>query len=105
MKKIWTIFALSLFAATTSLAAEPYKGGDHLPTPFKLLNTKVELADGEQYVLEGTVVAGTFNAYLEVDLETHPWLATKKRKEFPYYVLEGGLSFWRKYEGVRVRVQ
>jgi hypothetical protein len=113
MRKLgsWALaFAFCVYAGLSQSSGAPPSvpvrgGGDHLPVPFKAFNTKVELAEGEYYVLEGSIVVTGATTYLEVDLEAHPWLATKKRKEFPYYSLEGARAFWRKFEGVRVRLQ
>lgn len=67
-------------------------GGD-VPIPFSA-NRKVELADGEIYVLMGDIqyapslITKSKNApYLHVDLEVHPWLANESRKDFPFYPL------------------
>ena len=86
-------------------------GGD-VPIPFGA-NRQVELADGEVYVLFGTIrYAPSFFTksksvpYLEVDLDAHPWLANERRKLFPYYpfILTGNQKL-KVGTGVRVKVQ
>lgn len=91
-------------------------GGIDVPTPFENTNRKAELSDGEDYTLEGYVMmfdpewdSGTRSMdrarpFLRVDLARHPWLASAKRKAFPYYMLEGNPSFWRDLELRSVRI-
>jgi hypothetical protein len=83
-------------------AAEPTHGpgGGGMPTPFGDSNIRVELADGELYTLDGRVVLvqtqlGAIAAYFEVDLNKQDWLANQTRRQEPYYLLQGKLSFWR----------
>jgi hypothetical protein len=70
-------------------AAWADRGGE-IPVPFGGVNQRVELADGEEYFLVGTIVNiqaqdGVFQPYLKVDLDQHPWLANAHRVAFPYY--------------------
>lgn len=85
-----------------------FGGGGELPSPFDTANHRVELADGEAYLLVGRVVMmqnpgfSTDNRmfpYFRVDLNEHPWLATEKRISQPYYPLEGAVEDWKKYVG------
>ncbi|MGK5089822.1 hypothetical protein WDW86_19905 [Bdellovibrionota bacterium FG-2] len=90
-------------------------GGEEIPTPLSS-NDRVELADQEHYLLVGQVVirstydvTGSGNAlveraYFEVDLSAHVWLANAKRRNDPGYPLEGSLTFWRKFQKMRVKV-
>jgi hypothetical protein len=88
-------------------------GGGELPTPFEARNRTVELAAGETYLLSGKVVflksskvaeALGVSAFLQIDLESHPWLASARRKANPYYPLVGPASYWRNHEGRDVRL-
>ncbi|MGZ3708222.1 MAG: hypothetical protein ACXWPM_05310, partial [Bdellovibrionota bacterium] len=80
-------------------------GGTHeIPTPATAFNQKVELADGEFYMLYGNVRLIEEVPYFEVDLTSHPWLASTGRQSNPLYPLEGKASQWRRYENVRVRL-
>jgi hypothetical protein len=78
--------------------------GNEVPTPFKDANLKVELADGEYYVLEGRVRSQSGTTFLEVDLERHHWLSNKHRSESPFYPLFGDAKTFAKYEGRLVRM-
>lgn len=83
------------------------RGGGGMPDPLTVFNQHVELADGELYLLKGTVVMAPallgssrkLQPYFRVDLEAHPWLSGKKRKESPLYLIEGAQSTWRPFEG------
>ena len=86
-------------------------GGGEIPSPFNTMNQKAELSDGDLYFLVGRIVFGPpvtgsarKQAYLEVDLNQHPWLANQKRKQFPFYPLEGSTKFWERLEGQVVRM-
>jgi hypothetical protein len=79
-------------------------GGD-VPIPYSLTNQRVELADGEVYTLDGMVVFSGGRPYFEVDLSEHPWLANAKRRGSPLYPVTGSASSWKRYEGMRVRLQ
>ena len=85
-------------------------GGDgHSPDPLSTFNRHVELADGELYLLRGTVVLSKntnveslshkLQPYFNVDLSAHPWLGSAKRASSPYYLIEGATSYWRAYAG------
>jgi hypothetical protein len=91
------VFALNAnqersFVSTCDEACYSKFGGD-VPIPFSA-NRKVELADGEEYVLMGDIqyapslITKSKNApYLHIDLEVHPWLGSERRKDFPFYPL------------------
>ena len=81
-------------------------GGGELPSPFDTANRRVELAEGEAYLLVGRVVMMEGAAfgddsgvvpYFRVDLTDQPWLATEKRVSQPYYRLEGSVEDWNRY--------
>lgn len=86
-------------------AAEGGGGG----LPRGLTNgTTVELAQGERYVLTG-VIAVVKNsstqqneAYLKIDLEEHPWLASAKRRSTPYYRINDDANRWKKYNRSKI---
>ena len=84
---------------------KPEGGGGDMPIPFGL-NGKVELADGEFYLLVGKITVlpkqrskKTPRVFFEVDFDQHPWLANAKRYANPGYPVEGPVSFWKKYDG------
>lgn len=66
--------------------------------------TKVELASGERYILEGTIIISNSSVYLNVDLEKQPWLSSRKRKTNPYYLIDDTLSRWTKYENKKITI-
>lgn len=81
--------------------------GGEVPNPFSNVNQKVELADGESYLLVGRVIIDSSDrdlVYLAVDLKEHPWLANAKRKADPFYLIEASGRTWRKYDGLRVKI-
>ena len=78
-------------------------GGD-VPTPFKNANQKVELAEGEYYILNGTVRIVGDTPLFRVDLSRHGWLESQQRKENPYYYLQGGADYWQTYAGKSVQL-
>ncbi|MEK6706758.1 MAG: hypothetical protein AABZ06_13320 [Bdellovibrionota bacterium] len=83
-------------------------GGGEIPSPFSY-NQKVELADGEYYVLVGQVkilpskYPLQYRAVFMVDFDQHPWLANYKRVKEPFYPLDGSVDFWRTYEGMDLK--
>ncbi|MCM2278232.1 MAG: hypothetical protein NDJ89_09170 [Oligoflexia bacterium] len=84
-------------------------GSGEVPTPLEIYNQKVELADGERYILIGNVVLAEegrdrWKAYFEIDFAEHPWLATEKRKKSPFYPLEGPISYWKQFRGLRIKM-
>lgn len=109
-QKLWISLALALLGAGSALtvkarAPEDLGGGSgEVPTPLITYNQKVELADGEPYTLLGKIHIVRGQAYFEVDLEEHPWLANTKRKASPFYPLLGTAAYWSKFEGQNVKV-
>jgi hypothetical protein len=82
--------------------------GNDLPVPFRAHNLRVELADGENYRLQGLVVMFEGDAFFHVDLDAHSWLANKEREKNPLYRLEADPSIhWPLYEGelIQIRVE
>ena len=79
--------------------------GGEIPWPFQTSNQVVELADGERYVLMGEVVFSRGVPTFMVDLQTHPWLATARRRQDPSYRLSGSGSYWKQYVGQRVQLR
>lgn len=84
-------------------------GGGDVPVPFGM-NSRVELADGELYMLLGRVrilprTAGSRapRVYFEVDLHSHSWLDSKKRRMNPRYPIDGTPEQWQQYDGQRVK--
>jgi hypothetical protein len=71
-------------------------------------NTLAELAENELYQLRGKVRVrrSDGSAFLEIDFCDHPWLATAKRRAYPFYILgalpNGGT--WTKYQDLKVEV-
>jgi hypothetical protein len=109
MKKIIVIMLLAALSAVSAAASQSNscevgpRGGE-LPIPFDLANKKVELANGEPYILAGRVVLmqvrmrnGELRSQpmFRVDLTEHPWLANNKRLNNPNYVLQGSLEEWK----------
>jgi hypothetical protein len=86
------IMVLALVSLSTAFAQDngpiqscPTSDGGGMPTPFSDLNQKVELADGENYVLIGTIRNSLGTWFLEIDLTQHKWLATQQRAKNPFY--------------------
>jgi hypothetical protein len=104
-KSVFIIFVVALFSSSVLAANVNPKGGGSgdSPTPFKNTNQRVELADGESYSLVGQVIFWRGNAYFEVDLKEHPWLANKKRIARPYYEIEGSVSYLKRFDRVRIK--
>ncbi len=111
-------FWLSLSMGITGAAGETGHGtmnggeGHDVPTPFEMVNQRFELAEGEIYALVGTVTLAYnytdsgFKAdpYLVLDLKKMGWLASAKRIEAPYYLLEGSSAQWGHYQGRRIKI-
>lgn len=79
--KIW-VFGCLLGVSFAANAAT-YNGGE-IPIPFETANQKVELADGEYYILVGKV-SWDDQGYFEPDFTEHPWLASEYRMKAPKY--------------------
>lgn len=101
------------WAGTGPGACEPKGGGGGgQPDPLTIYNARAELADGELYLLRGEIVmiplpdgaARRSQPYLRVDFDAHPWLASRKRAERPFYPIEGPVRKWRALEGTYVEL-
>jgi len=89
---------------------QPQGNGGGMPIPFGV-NDRVELADGEYYLLVGKVIVlpkqklkNSPRVLFEIDFGQHPWLANAKRYNDPVYPLLGNLSVWKKYNGQTVKL-
>ena len=82
----------------------PLGGGSSGHSPGGLFSDRilVELAEGEDYQLAGTVTLVRGAPYLAVNLDIHPWLATDNRRQFPFYALEGDMANWLKWVDKKV---
>jgi len=79
-------------------------GGGDIPTPFGNANQKVELADGEIYILNGKVEFIVDEPYFKVDLKKHTWLANANRVADPYYLLLGPTGQWTALKDKQVQI-
>jgi len=69
-------FSLNNFAESVRADAcirDPGDVGD-IPIPFGILNQKLELANGEYYLLEGWIFRLNGNYFFKVDTKIHPYL-------------------------------
>jgi hypothetical protein len=101
------ILSAPLLISSPGIASEtstPGIRGGEIPIPFKDANLRVELSSGELYVLRGSVHIYGNVPFFEIDLDQHGWLASAIRMRNPYYVLEGELDEWKRYEGQSLRV-
>lgn len=78
----------SLDGGLDKTCAVPAINKDKVPFPFKTANSKFELAEGETYILKGTVVKVDDLSFFNVDLEAQPWLATKRRVQSPMIYID-----------------
>jgi hypothetical protein len=62
--------------------------GERVPFPLQKANTKFALADGETYLLNGTLTILSGKVFLDVDLESQPWLATASVIANPYFEVD-----------------
>ncbi len=83
----------------------PKIDGDKVPFPLKTANTKFELAENETYILNGTLVEMEGKSFFKVDFNSQPWLATQKRSQFPYFMIDhNDVSMMKKYNGNLVQM-
>jgi hypothetical protein len=83
----------------------PKVDGERVPFPLQKANTKFELAEGETYLLNGTLIVSGGKVFLKVDFATQPWLATDKMVAFPYFEVSSiDVSTARQYTGKIVQV-
>lgn len=66
----------------------PKVNGEHVPFPVRAANTKFNLAQGETYLLNGTLVQMNNKPFLKIDFVSQPWLATERMLQFPYFPLD-----------------
>ncbi len=95
------------FAAKTTngVCAIPALDPDKIPFPIKDANTHYELAENENYVLNGFVITMNGQVAFRLDLESQPWLATERRTHYPYFVIDPDhVALVRKFEGQRVQL-
>ena len=86
--------------------------GHDVPTPFEAVNQRFELADGEIYLLKGTVATASVWVegrekevpYLVLNLKDYPFLANARRVEAPYYPIEGDIIEWSEQKGRQVKL-
>jgi hypothetical protein len=90
------LIGIAMFTGSASFAKG---GGGGVPSPFgETANRRVELADGEMYTLQGKVIFDANDVpWFWVDLAKHPWLASQKRQQNPFYRLAGTRDQWREY--------
>ena len=106
-KTAFIIFGMSLMVSLASYAGTRDKGG---PGPLIGSNQKVELADGEFYILSGMIVIGPSQtdsvniAYLKVDLNKQSWLANARREEVPYYPIDIDPTLLAAYDHKNVKL-
>jgi len=86
------------------MCAVPKIDGDKVPFPLKAANTKFELAENETYILNGTIVAQGGKMLFRVDFTSQPWLATQKRAQFPYFLINATDSVVQKLNGSLVQM-
>ena len=67
-------------------------------------NAHVELADGEHYILTGSVEINHGDVYLDIDFDDQPWLANGRRRTEPYYLIDDNAAKWVKFVGKHVSV-
>ena len=60
---------------------------DKVPFPIKSANTRFDLADGETYVLIGTIVKKDGLFFFQIDFDSQPWLATAARLQNPFFAI------------------
>ena len=86
----------------------PIATGGEIPVPYTRTQ-KFDLADGESYYLVGRLLSREGHPYLQLDLDTHPHLATRKTSVDPFFPLTttsgSRLKGWEKLEGKTIRVK
>lgn len=66
----------------------PKIDSDKVPFPLKNANTKYELAENETYILNGFIVNQDGKPFFKIDFDSQPWLATQKRTQFPFFMID-----------------
>lgn len=83
----------------------PKVDGERVPFPLRNANSKFELAAGETYLLNGTLVMNSGKVFLKVDFNSQPWLATEKMLSFPYFEVSAmNVNVVHQYGGHLVQV-
>jgi len=96
-------FSGNSYAETCGEQCSTRGGGSDIPSPLTL-NQKVELAEGEHYVLVGRIQVIHEEAFFEVDFREHPWLANAKRAANPRYLLESISGYWKQFENRNLKL-
>ena len=86
------------------MCAVPKIDGDKVPFPLKNANTKFELAENETYLLNGTILSQDGKMLFRVDFNSQPWLATQKRAQFPYFLINATDTVVKKLNGSLVQM-
>lgn len=88
-----------------SMCVIPKIDGDKVPFPLKNANTKFELAENETYILNGFIVQHEGKAFFKVDFNSQPWLATQKRTQFPFFMIDSNdTTLMKKFNGNLVQM-
>ncbi len=83
----------------------PKVDGERVPFPLKNANTKFELAENETYILNGTIVQQDGKSFFKVDFNSQPWLATQKRTQFPFFMIDtADTTMMKKFDGNLVQM-
>lgn len=78
-------------------------GGNEFPRGLSV-DSKVELASGERYIMSGSISIFSNKVWLNVDFDAQPWLASQKRRANPFYRLDDDMARWRRYNGKNVTI-
>lgn len=82
----------------------PKIDGDKVPFPLKSANTKFELAESETYLLNGFITPQDGKLLFKVDFDSQPWLATQKRTQFPYFLINASDTITKRFDGALVQM-
>lgn len=89
----------------SSICVIPKIDSDKVPFPLKSANTKFELAENETYILNGFIVNQDGKAFFKVDFNSQPWLATQKRTQFPFFMIDtNDTTMMKKFNGNLVQM-
>ncbi len=78
-------------------------GGSEAPRGLST-DTRVELANGERYILSGSLETDGAGLFLRIDLHQFGWLASRTRVANPYYRINDTALAWKKYIGKNVTI-
>lgn len=88
-----------------SMCVIPKIDGERVPFPLKNANSKFELAENETYILNGTIVHQNGKSFFRVDFNSQPWLATQKRTQFPFFLIDSkAATVMKKFNGHLVQM-